>query len=64
MDGMYSVRQSMSIVLFDIDSVLNDVDVALNISSVWNWEKKWNNKVTSPEIDGFVFYIIHFTCQW
>jgi len=31
MNDRYSVRQSMSIVLFDIGNVLNDVDVTLNI---------------------------------
>jgi hypothetical protein len=34
MTDRYSVRQSMSIVLFIIDNVLSDVDVALDMSSV------------------------------
>lgn len=57
MDVGYSVRQSMSIVLFIIDNVLSDEDVALDISSVLRvgLGKKWN-KVMSPEIDGFLFH--------
>jgi hypothetical protein len=34
MHDMYRVRQFVSIVLFDVDNVLNGVYVALNISSV------------------------------